>query len=48
MTFLHLEANTAGWEKPPTFNFNIHQDSSPLPLTQEKLAVLPQLLLQVS
>lgn len=47
MTFLHLEANTAGREKKP-FDFNINQDSSPLPLTKVKLAVLPLLLLQAS
>lgn len=46
MTFLHLEANTAGWEK--NSDFNIHQDSSPLPLTKEKLAILPLLLIQAS
>lgn len=45
MIFLHLEANTAGGKK--SFDFNIHQDTSPLPLTKEKLAVLP-LLLQAS
>lgn len=41
MTFLHFETR---WEK--TLGFNICQDSSSLPLSKEKFAVLPLLLLQ--
>lgn len=40
MTFLYIET---GWENP--LDFNICQDSSSLPLSKEKLAVLPLLLL---